>query len=195
MFRNLWYIAQLYADCSRIRIISKIFVMITGAIVVQSIYNKSRNVFLETIHKIQEFIGNRLRLSIILFSFLLNRLATMYLTMWSVTQLYAYLCGICIAGKGFIVTSGTIFLYCYKSFIVNNIAPCNACNPSPHKFDSVALYSGGWDTKTSQELIVEMKKNLPIYTESHKQYSNATSALKTFQRAKELDSRTSNATS
>ena len=90
------------------------------------------------------------------------------------------------------MTSGTIVLYLYKGFILKYIAPLNLYNPSPYKFDSVTLQSAGWDNKSIQELLLEMKKRIPAYQESYDQYMSARSTLKTFQKAKDLDNMLAN---
>jgi hypothetical protein len=107
--------------------------------------------------------------------------------MRSISKFYAYCCGIYIFGKVFIVTSGTVILYLYKSYILNNIAALYLYKPSPHRFDSVALQCGGWDTKSIQELVSEMRKNVPEYKKSFEQYTSANNELKTLLKAKDLD--------
>ena len=85
------------------------------------------------------------------------------------------------------MTSGTIILYRYKSFIVNKIAPLNLYSPSPHKFYSVGLQSTGWDTKSMQELLSEMKTNVKPYKKIIADYRATVEELKTIRRAKALD--------
>jgi len=85
------------------------------------------------------------------------------------------------------MTSGTIILYRYKSFIFNKIAPLNLYSPSPHKFYSVGLQSTGWDTKSMQELLSEMKTNVKPYKKIIADYRATVEELKTIRKAKALD--------
>ena len=85
------------------------------------------------------------------------------------------------------MTSGTIIIYRYKSFIFNKIAPLNLYSPSPHKFYSVGLQSSGLETKSIQELLSEMKSNLKPYKKTVAEYKATTEELKTLRRAKALD--------
>lgn len=87
------------------------------------------------------------------------------------------------------MTSGTIILYLYKSYILKNIALFNLYKPSPHRFDSVALQCGGWDSKSIQELLLEMRKDIPEYKKSIEQNNSTYTELKTLLRAKDLDSK------
>jgi hypothetical protein len=60
----------------------------------------------------------------------------------------------------------------YKSFILNRIVPLNIHSPSPHKFNSVGLLSGGWNTQSLKELLLEIKKNTPLCKESYLRYKS-----------------------
>jgi NADH-ubiquinone oxidoreductase chain 3 len=79
------------------------------------------------------------------------------------------------------------------SFIVNIIVSLNihSPSPSPHKFYSVGLHSGGWDTQSLKELLFELKKLTPLHKETYMRYKSIEHDLKMLDKAKALDDKIS----
>ena len=82
-----------------------------------------------------------------------------------------------------------IILYRYKSFMLNNIVRLSLYRPSPHRFYSVALQSGGWNNKSIPELLLEIKSKKREYNNNVDHFKNARTELKNLMKAKYLDSK------
>ncbi|WP_431998964.1 hypothetical protein, partial [Streptomyces fungicidicus] len=87
------------------------------------------------------------------------------------------------------MTSGAISLYMHKSFILNRIILLNVHYPSPHKFKTVGLQSGLWDSKSTDELLLELKKFNALFKSTAKEYNLSFKELDLLNRAISLDSK------
>lgn len=90
------------------------------------------------------------------------------------------------------MTTGTIVLYRYKHIILNNIVTLSLYKPSPYKFYSPALQSGGFNNnKSIPELILEIKNKKREYKLNEDQFYSARADYKNLIKAKVLDSKLS----
>ncbi len=82
-------------------------------------------------------------------------------------------------------------IYIYKYFLRKYIRligyTLDMHQPKPHSFCNMALQSGVWDKKSTQELLSERRKLLESHGHDLKQYREAKEELENFTRAKNLD--------